>query len=127
VSKKKAQREDALVTNFAVYKQDTERVHSKLVGIYKSNAADAIKHAIVAHKIFPGDVAITVPLSSDNEGRLDSVRVMKHWAIYRRHGEIEAIPDRVGMMLTQTSYRYYREYLKYGRFKSAWYKIRRKK
>lgn len=109
----------------AIYKQLPDRAYTKFLSLYKGNAVEGVKQAVVHNKLFPGDLAVTVPIGEN--GQLDTVRTIKHWAIYRRHGEVEVQRDTVGVTLTQTSYRYYREYMKYGRIKSMWYKIWRKR
>ena len=90
-----------------------------------TSSADAIKIAIEKGKLKPGDLAMTMHVTK--EGNLEIVKTIKHWAIYVLHGQIEAVPDRVGVLLKPTGWRYYRDYMKYGRIKSAFYWVRRKK
>lgn len=89
------------------------------------SSADAIKEGIENGKISPGDLAVTMHVTK--QGNLEIIKTVKHWAIYILHDQIEAVPDRVGVLLKPTGWRYYREYMKFGRVKSVWFWIRKKK
>lgn len=110
-----------------VYRQDQKQARSKYCFKFVANdsSTEAIKWGIENKRIFPGDIAIT--LHSNPDGTINVGKVMKHWAIFHRHGEIEAVPDRIGVPIKHTDWRYYREYMKFGRFKSLWYKLRKKR
>lgn len=110
-----------------VYKQDQNKAVTKWAYDHKrtDSSAEAIKDGIEQGKLKPGDLAVTVVVG--DKRMLDSMHVIKHWAIYVLRDQIEAVPDRVGVLLKDTDWRYYREYMKFGRVKSAWYVIRKKK
>lgn len=108
------------------YVQDKSKAICRYNNHYNGeSSADAIKVAIESGKLKPGDLAVTMNVTKD--GNLEIIKTMKHWAIYVLHDQIEAVPDRVGVLLKPTGWRYYREYMKYGRFKSALYWVRKKK
>jgi len=90
-----------------------------------TSAAEAIREGIEHGKLYPGDLAMTLVLGERRT--MDTMHTIKHWAIYVLHGQIEAVPDRVGVLLKDTAWRYYREYHKFGVVKAAWYWIRKKK
>lgn len=110
-----------------VYVQDKRDAKCKWCYLHTKNddSTNAIRKGIEDGKLFPGDLAMTIHTTKD--GNLQTTKVIKHWAIYQRHGDIEAVPDKVGVSLRSTSYRYYREYLKMSRRKALWYRLRKKK
>jgi hypothetical protein len=104
----------------AVYVQDRQAAICKYRYHHPSNSStEAIKYGIENNKLAPGDLAMTMQVGQD--GKLEIIRVIKHWAIYVLHDQIEAVPDRVGVLLKPTGWRYYRDYMKFGRMKSVWY------
>lgn len=111
-----------------VYRQHRNDAYSKNCYLHKKNndATQAVTEAIKEGKLGPGDLATTIHVG-DTHLHVDLSRTVKHYGVFVRGDQIEAVADTVGIMMLPTSYKYHREWMKRGRIKSAWYTLIKKR
>lgn len=111
-----------------VYRQRRTDNYSKHCYFHKKNndATQAVSEAIKEGKLIPGDLATTIHVA-DTHLHVDLQRTVKHYGVFVRGSEIEAVADTVGIMMLPTSYKYHREWMKRGRIKSAWFTLIKKR